>query len=54
MSKILQTLQVDSLDHREQLYFLIQPQIPSELQVTNSGTNSNLNLPRILKGVKPF
>jgi hypothetical protein len=45
MSKICQTWQVDSLKYREQLSILAQQKIPSGLQVTNSGTNSNLNLP---------
>jgi hypothetical protein len=38
-------LQVDSLKHREKLYFLDQHQNPNVLQVINSGTNLNLNLP---------
>jgi hypothetical protein len=45
---------VDNLRHKEQLYFLEWLQIPSGLQVTNSRTNSNLNLPWLLKGCKPF
>jgi hypothetical protein len=52
--KIHQILQVDSLKHKEQLYMFVQLQIPSGLQVTNFWTNSNLNLPWILKGFKPF
>jgi hypothetical protein len=52
--KILQILHKDSLIHKEQLLFLSQLQIPSGLQVKNSGTNSILKLPRILKGFKPF
>jgi hypothetical protein len=36
MYKIHQTLYRDSLNHMEQLYFLSQLQIPSELQVKNS------------------
>jgi hypothetical protein len=39
------TLLRDSLKHKEQLSFLTQLKIPSGLQVINSGTNSNLNLP---------
>jgi hypothetical protein len=42
------------LKHKEQLSFLSQLQIPSVLHVINSGTNSKLNIPRILKGFKPF
>jgi hypothetical protein len=38
----------------EQLYVLDQLQNLYGLQVTNSGTNSNLNLPKILKECKPF
>jgi hypothetical protein len=45
MSKIHQSLQVYSLKYKEKLYFLDQHQNPRGLQVTNSGTNSNLNLP---------
>jgi hypothetical protein len=33
------------LKHEEQLYFLDQLQNSSELHVTNSGTNLNLNPP---------
>jgi hypothetical protein len=54
MSKILEILQGDSLKHMEQLYLLAQLQTCSTCQVTNSITNSNLNLPWILKGFKPF
>jgi hypothetical protein len=35
----------DSWKHKEQLSFLAQLQIPSGFQVTNFGTNSNLNFP---------
>jgi hypothetical protein len=49
MSTIYQILPVNSLEHKEQLYFLDQLQNPTELQVINSGTNSNLNFPRFLK-----
>jgi hypothetical protein len=45
MYKIRQILLVDSMKHKEQLYFLAQLQIPLGFQVINSGTNSNLNLP---------
>jgi hypothetical protein len=45
MSKLHQFLQVNSLNHKEQLSFLAQLQIPSQFQVTISGTNLNLNLP---------
>jgi hypothetical protein len=50
MSKICPILSVDSLEHKEKLYFLDQHQNPNGLHVINSRTNSNLNLPRILKG----
>jgi hypothetical protein len=45
MSKIHLSVQVDSLKHKEVLYFLDQLQNPKGLKVINSGTNSNLNLP---------
>jgi hypothetical protein len=45
VSKILKILQVNSIKHTDQLYFLAQLQISSGLQVTNSGINSNLNFP---------
>jgi hypothetical protein len=54
LSKILQIMPVDSLKYKEQLYFLDQLKNPSGLHVINSGTNSNLNLPKILKKFKPF
>jgi hypothetical protein len=54
MYKIGQILQVDRMKYREQLYFLDQLQNPTQLQVINSGTNSNLTLPSILKGYKTF
>jgi hypothetical protein len=54
MYKIHQTLHKDSLEHEEQLYILSQLQIPSEFKVINSGTNLKLNIPRNLKGSKPF
>jgi hypothetical protein len=54
MSKLSHFLLVDSLKHKEQLSFLAQLQIPSGFQVTISGRNSNLNLPCILEGFKPF
>jgi hypothetical protein len=54
MSKLHQFLQIDRLKHKEKLSFLAQLQIPLGFQVTISGTNSNLNLPLILKGLKPF
>jgi hypothetical protein len=38
-------LYIDSLKHKEKLYFLDQLQNPTVLQVTNFRTNSNLNLP---------
>jgi hypothetical protein len=52
MSKIHQLLQVDSLKHKEKVYILYQLRNLTGLQVINSGTNSNLNLPRILKECK--
>jgi hypothetical protein len=45
MSKFHQILQVDSLEHKEQLHFLDPIQNPKGLQVINSGINSNLNFP---------
>jgi hypothetical protein len=39
MSNNTKILQVDSLKHREQVYFLDQLQNPSGFQVTNSRTN---------------
>jgi hypothetical protein len=54
MSKFLEILQVDFLKHREWLFFLDKLQNPKGLQVINSGINSNLNLPWILKEFKPF
>jgi hypothetical protein len=42
------------MKNREHLYFLSQLQILSGFQVTKYGTNSNLNLPWILKESKPF
>jgi hypothetical protein len=54
MSKIHQILHRDSCKHKKQLSFLAQLQSHSGFHVTNSGTNSNLNLPWILKGFKPF
>jgi hypothetical protein len=38
MYRIYLTFHIDSLKHKEQLSFLSQLQIPSELQVKNSGT----------------
>jgi hypothetical protein len=54
MSKFLQILQVDCLGHKEQLLFVEQLQNTKVLHVINSGINSNLNIPWILKGFKPF
>jgi hypothetical protein len=45
MSKICQPSQGDSLKHKEQLSLLAQLKILLGFQVTNFGTNSNLNLP---------
>jgi hypothetical protein len=45
MSKNTQILQVDSLKHKEQIYILDKLKIPLGLHVTNSGINSNLNVP---------
>jgi hypothetical protein len=54
MFKIHQILQGDRLKHREQLSLLANLKIPSGFQVTNSGINSNLNFPWILKRFNPF
>jgi hypothetical protein len=52
-SKIIQTLHDVFFEHDEQLYELVQLQIPSIIHVINFGTNYNLNFPQILKGFKP-
>jgi hypothetical protein len=49
-SKNVQTLQEARLGPSEQLSPLAQLQIPNASQVINFGTDSNLNLPWILKG----
>jgi hypothetical protein len=54
LSKFLQMFHRDSWNHKEQLSFLAQLQIPKGLHVIIFGINSNLNFPRILKGFKPF
>jgi hypothetical protein len=54
MSKDTKTLHTHILKQKEKLYFLDQLKNTSGLHVTNSITNSNLNLPLILKGFKPF
>jgi hypothetical protein len=54
MSKFLQILQVDCLKHKKQLCSLDRLQNRKGLHVINFGINSNLNLPGILKGYKPF
>jgi hypothetical protein len=45
MSKFDQILQIDRLEHIEQLHFLYQVQNPKGLRVINFRINSNLNLP---------
>jgi hypothetical protein len=54
LSKNCQTLQGDRFEHEEQLSDLAQQQNPSGFSIINSGINSNLNVPWILKGFKPF
>jgi hypothetical protein len=54
MSKISETFLGDQKDNKKQLSFLGPLPNPSVLHVINSGTNSKLNIPRILKGFKPF
>jgi hypothetical protein len=54
MFKIYQILSIDSLKHKVKLYFWDELQNPTRLLVINSKTNSNLNLPIILKEFKPF
>jgi hypothetical protein len=53
-SKIHQTLHRDILKDKEQLSFLSQLQIPSELQVKNSGTKINFESSSNSKGVQTF
>jgi hypothetical protein len=47
-------LQRAIFEPNEQCLSLAQLQISDEFHVINFGTNSNLNLPCILKGFKPF
>jgi hypothetical protein len=47
-------LQGDIFEDKKQLSFSAQFQSPSGFGIINSRTNSNLNLPYILKGFKPF
>jgi hypothetical protein len=51
--KNIETLHDASLEHGEQLYELGRLQICTRIHVIKFGTNSNLNLPWILKGFKP-
>jgi hypothetical protein len=52
-SKNIQTLHEAWFEHDEQLSPLVQVQISTGFLDINFGTNSNLNLPLILKGFKP-
>jgi hypothetical protein len=54
MSKNGEIFGGDRKDNKEQLSFLGTLPNPSVLHVINSGTNSKLNIPQILKGFKPF
>jgi hypothetical protein len=54
MSKNGKTFLGDQKDNEEQLSLLGPLLNPSALHAINSGTNSKLNIPRILKGFKPF
>jgi hypothetical protein len=54
MSKIYQTLQNDRLEHKEQLSVMSQLENPFGFLIIKSGNKSNLNIPLILKGFKPF
>jgi hypothetical protein len=54
MSKNGENILGGQKDNKEQLSFLGPLPNPSVLHVINSGTNSKLNIPQILKGFKPF
>jgi hypothetical protein len=54
MSKIHQMLHEDSWEHKEQLFFLAQLQIPKVLQVINSGTKIKIENSSNFKGVQLF
>jgi hypothetical protein len=54
LSKIHQNLNSDTLKHKEQLSCLSQLQIPSELQVKNSGIKVNFESSSNFKGVQTF
>jgi hypothetical protein len=54
MSKIHQMLHEDSWEHKEQLFFLAQLQIPNVLQVINSGTKIKIEKSSNFKGVQLF
>jgi hypothetical protein len=51
--KYVQTLYEARFESGEQVYPLAQLQIPIVSHVINFGTDLNLNLPWILKGLKP-
>jgi hypothetical protein len=53
-SKNIQTLQGDRVELIEQLSLLSQLQFPNRIHVKYFGTDSNLNLPSILKEFKPY
>jgi hypothetical protein len=53
MSEIIQTLHEAYFIHDEQFSALAELQIPNTSPVINFRTDSNLNLPWILKGFKP-
>jgi hypothetical protein len=52
-SKSTQTLYDARHENFKQLYLLTELQIPTGYHVINFGSNSNLNIPWILKGFKP-
>jgi hypothetical protein len=52
--KIRKTFQGDILEYKEELYVLENLQHPSVFWIIKSINNSNLNIPWILKGSKPF
>jgi hypothetical protein len=54
MSKFVYILCKDSLKHKKQLSFLSKLQIPSGLQVKNSGTKINFEYSSNFKGVQTF
>jgi hypothetical protein len=54
MSKNIQAWHGGRLEHYEQLLPLGQLPLPNRLQVINSRTKIKIEIPRILKGFKPF